>query len=90
LTAKTGTEIALIEHEDRKPMTWIVRCKKCGDPIENDDKSVEITPLGKNAIMTIRAYCNWCNISTHTVFNGDVVFEPRGAQTRRENRKRRR
>jgi hypothetical protein len=66
------------DHDRRKEgnfMIWTIRCKKCFDPIVNQEKSIEITTGGRRALMTIRAYCSKCNMSTITNFTGELEGE---------------
>lgn len=53
-------------------MIWTVRCKKCFEPMLNQDVSIEISSGARRALMTIRAHCPKCNLSTISIFTGEV------------------
>jgi uncharacterized pyridoxamine 5'-phosphate oxidase family protein len=64
-----------IKRKEVKIMIWTIRCKKCFEPIENNDKSIEISTQARQASITIRAYCPKCNLSTVCTFIGSVEGE---------------
>jgi hypothetical protein len=73
-----------------KKMIWKVRCKKCREPIENDNKSIEIYLEGKEAIALLRSYCNFCNVSSVFKFRGSLIREQQDLRTHNRFKKKRR
>jgi hypothetical protein len=73
------------DHDRRKEgnfMIWTIRCKKCFDPIVNQDKSVEVSSESRKALMIIRSYCPRCNISTVYNFVGEIEGETYSTKTK--------